>query len=395
MNLPWRERRHPGADDLYSCIYGSIVDVALAKRGPAAVEQLLKHAEVDGTYPAIRRFLREASVDTDAVEARSYRDFALGLSILKAETARVSSHLSETGTRHVILKGAPLAALLHGDPRARQSTDVDLLVEPSDVPRVIDLLVHELGYERPSRQAIKPWSTNQLLLRHSDNRLLLEVHWLLAKPNEFSGRIEPQWSQIQHVELLGASIPVLGRADLLLHLCLHAIQHNASLKTVGDLAAWLDTWGPGGLAEDWPYVVDRLGRPAALWPIQVVENLSGVRLTEDMNPVSGLLAWQSTERILEAYVDGASTQRVFYPQDHASFAAKILGVLQLGLSRGAISNRRILLQMLHPLLFGPHRIGRAIFAALERAQVLEREDLFAESVYEAIRRRIAGRFGSN
>jgi hypothetical protein len=377
--------------DLFGCIYGSIVDVALAKRGQAAVPELLRHAATDGTYPAIRRFLGEASIDTEQAGVQSYRDFALGLSVLKAETRRVSDLLSDHGTRHVILKGVPLAQLLHGDARARQSTDIDVLVDPENVPRVLDLLVEQLGYERPGRQAVKPWSTNQIILKHADNQLLLELHWLLAKPNEFSGRIQPRWSQTQSVELVGTSIPVLGRADLLLHLCLHAIQHDASLKTVGDLAAWFDKYGAGAFEDDWPHVVERIGEVAAQWPVRAVEMLSGAALANATNPVSSLLAWTSCEQILESYIDGVGTERTFYPQARATFVAKVVGTLRLGLSRGAISDRSILVQMLHPLIFGPHRLGRAVVGGLERAGVLRREDLFAESIFGAVRQRLTTR----
>jgi hypothetical protein len=291
----------------------------------------------------------------------------------------------------VILKGVPLAQLLHGDARARQSTDIDVLVDPENVPRVLDLLVEQLGYERPGRQAVKPWSTNQIILKHADNQLLLELHWLLAKPNEFSGRIQPRWSQTQSVELVGTSIPVLGRADLLLHLCLHAIQHDASLKTVGDLAAWFDKYGAGAFEDDWPHVVERIGEVAAQWPVRAVEMLSGAALANATNPVSSLLAWTSCEQILESYIDGVGTERTFYPQARATFVAKVVGTLRLGLSRGAISDRSILVQMLHPLIFGPHRLGRAVVGGLERAGVLRREDLFAESIFGAVRQRLTTR----
>jgi len=64
-----------------------------------------------------------------------------------AELAGILQHFEAREIPVITQKGPALAHLLYGDSAMREFGDLDLLVRPIDVPRVVGALT-ELGYEK-------------------------------------------------------------------------------------------------------------------------------------------------------------------------------------------------------------------------------------------------------
>ncbi len=88
------------------------------------------------------------SVAQDAAERA--RLGAVWRDALQDTLRKVLAVLNASGVRSVSLKGPLLALRLYGDDVVRPSVDLDLLVDPTDLPAVFDAL-GPIGYERESR----------------------------------------------------------------------------------------------------------------------------------------------------------------------------------------------------------------------------------------------------
>ncbi len=195
---------------------------------------------------------------------------------LAAEESRVSAALAAAGLRHWPLKGPGLSERLYADIGVRQISDLDILIEPANLPRV-DVLLTDLGYRRNTAGKIEslaraqellyicdvpgPPSPSPLATRHSSlaTAFYLDLHQRLLP----YVRRDP----------LAARVFADGMTNenLLLYLCASQITHRfARLRYLCDVAAFLareggavnwdkfsDTarripWGPGvGLALHW------------------------------------------------------------------------------------------------------------------------------------------------
>ena len=139
--------------------------------------------------------------------------------------------LKEKGIPAIPLKGPLLATLAYGDLSARQFRDLDLLVQPPDVPAVTQLLVGQ-GYQLmdavPALQAQTFLRLNyHSRLRHPVRRTMIEIHWGIAH-RSFSLALGQQdlWQACETVMLAGSPVRSLSTENLLLFLCVHGTRHS-------------------------------------------------------------------------------------------------------------------------------------------------------------------------
>ncbi len=164
--------------------------------------------------------------------------------LMTRELVEIVDILEGAQIRVAPYKGPTLAVAAYGDPALREFGDLDLLVRSQDVLRVRDLL-HERGYR--SEYTLAPALEEALVssrrhyelpLRDPGRRLLVELHWR-ADPDVEAVPLgdERWWSELGHIELDGASVPMLKVDDLMLILCLHGTKHSwASLGWLVDVA---------------------------------------------------------------------------------------------------------------------------------------------------------------
>lgn len=140
---------------------------------PARFLTLLRHHRVLGLIgPALiaRRDL-PAGLTEALQEAR--RRAALQTLILQAETLRVTSALEVAGIEAVVLKGLAFSQQFHGDPLARMSRDIDLLVRPAASAASQEVL-RALGYDRSSSE--QGTDKNAIEFSSPTARLPVELH---------------------------------------------------------------------------------------------------------------------------------------------------------------------------------------------------------------------------
>ena len=130
----------------------------------------------------------------------------------------------------IVLKGAPLGQKLTGDPLWRETTDIDLWIDPSQRERATSLL-KSIGYEIGEEPRL--WATNQIILTHP-TRIPIELHWNLAPPPWKTPNFSQAFESSQTSNELGFTIHVLNDAMQYLHIMVHAHQHYFALKSVMD-----------------------------------------------------------------------------------------------------------------------------------------------------------------
>ncbi len=145
--------------------------------------------------------------------------------------------LRERGIRAAPIKGPLLAHLYYGSIELRPFTDVDILVEPEDVPAAVRTLVGLGGIVSGEAFESGPRSLHAVTVV-GPGELLTEIHAALG-PRFFR-------LPLPIFEVLGRATPVpfgrgsvlaLDPADLLLFLCHHGARHEwARLIWISDVA---------------------------------------------------------------------------------------------------------------------------------------------------------------
>jgi hypothetical protein len=128
----------------------------------------------------------------------------------------------------VPVRGLALAELLYGGITARPMGDIDLLVHKEDLPAVAETL-NGLGFQelahRPGFAQTYSYTLEFFKDRHGG--VIVEPHWTIAYP-PFADRVNMDrvWKRCVRGQVVGVDTWLLGRADLLVHLCLHLIHHS-------------------------------------------------------------------------------------------------------------------------------------------------------------------------
>ncbi|MEZ4388877.1 MAG: nucleotidyltransferase family protein [Candidatus Krumholzibacteriia bacterium] len=141
------------------------------------------------------------------------------------ELERVLPALTELGCRPVVLKGASLALTVYPRPEDRWFVDLDLLVEPAQLPLVYDTL-HRLGYRfaetAAAAELYEQYHFHRILV--SGQGVCLEAHWALTLPSSvYSHDLEALRRSAVEIPLGNASFLAPGTVDQILHGVLQSI----------------------------------------------------------------------------------------------------------------------------------------------------------------------------
>ncbi len=195
--------------------------------------KFLDSAYSHGVFPLVYQKLKRLDTLDERVKARMKKiNFIIASNniTMTAELIRVVKLLSADGIRSIAIKGPVLSQIIHGDITQRQFSDLDLLVEPSQMYPALELLSHH-GYQ--SQYPIE-FLKNKTLLKvgkdfpttHTKNDVLIEFHWRLfldrsikkSKIDLFSP--SNYWCTLQRDK-----IETLALDPLLLYLLLHGSKH--------------------------------------------------------------------------------------------------------------------------------------------------------------------------
>lgn len=178
---------------------------------------------------------------------------------LSGELRRVGSALDGAGIAWLTFKGAALNACTYPRPDLRAYGDVDVLVEPVDLRRTLDVL-HGNGATLYS----EPWAELQRTGRAQLNvvttqGLPLDLHWnLFNNPGvrrAFPTNTAELMARRRSCDVLGSAVPTLSEPDDLVFLAAHGAQSGASL-----LVWVLDLHLAALRVQDWSAVVETARR---------------------------------------------------------------------------------------------------------------------------------------
>jgi hypothetical protein len=184
--------------------------------------------------------------------------------ILRDQQLRLNAELNRAAIPVLWLKGLMLADRLYGQYEARHCGDLDLLADPSDIPRLEELLA-QLGFERfrpseagkefhPMAAHHTTWSARVL----PDWQLIVEVHHRLSGPASCQAAAADLLQRSRLISFQGQDFRVPSLEDELLILCLHAHHHQyALLRCLMDVAEFVGRFRD---QIDWPELVARARR---------------------------------------------------------------------------------------------------------------------------------------
>lgn len=218
------------------------------------VEALARHRVTN----LVLRSAAQGAVSSLLVEAQRASTLgALGALALQAD---VLACLRDAGVNTLVLKGIPIASETARDPLARDTRDLDVIVDSADARRAARAL-EEMGlFYTPPR----PWSglDPDPVLKHAhalrgvkDAEFggpagIVELHWrLTANPRLMP--FDPAWLQApRHIDVAGAAVPVLPLLAGWWHLHVHGTEHAwYRLKWVADVLAVAWTYPDEVLSE--------------------------------------------------------------------------------------------------------------------------------------------------
>jgi Uncharacterised nucleotidyltransferase len=201
--------------------------------------------------------------------------------LFRAVGRHLADALERTGIPTLELKGAALAADLHGDPTLRTYADIDLLVAADALDRAV-AVVQGLGWNASPKARGDKLPQLHRWLSHPDGTLpVVELHWRIHwYESRFAGAALARSRFVDGERRLD---PTDQLAALLLF---YARDGFTGLRLAADIGAWWDRHGNGATIRGLERVIDE--HPALSEPLRTALAAAG--------PVAGLPASSTTIR---------------------------------------------------------------------------------------------------
>jgi len=231
---------------------------------------------------------------TDALRASYYTATAYH-TLLSATLRELLAELRPLGIQPIVLKGMALSSTLYPTPATRPTSDLDLLIERSQVAAVKQVLLDQ-GYFDPLELGSDEHLAypNHLYVQRNlegGQVVSVEAHWQLIHDPGYVRHMDADEvrARAQVADLDGCAALVLEPADQLLHACAHLLLHHGQhprLIWLLDLRMLVLRYGQGW---DWAALVDcaramHLAAALRYW-LEQAEGWFGPFLWEDARQV--------------------------------------------------------------------------------------------------------------
>ena len=249
---------------LASCASGSRSEWSERIRGNRSLNwmRVIELAEHHGVIPQIYRSLSDLG-DVACSDSlwQSHETNARKTLWLTRELLRILGKLNSCGIVALPYKGPVLAQLLYGNVTLRQFSDLDLLIQSSDLPRIKSALA-ELGFEpgvqltpREEREYVQ--SGYEYVFDCAHGRNLVEVQWrILPRFYCVDFDVNEFFERAITLSLGETGLRTLCAEDLLIVLCVHAAKHAwQQLSWLCDIAELAKS-----REIDWDVIQDRANR---------------------------------------------------------------------------------------------------------------------------------------
>jgi hypothetical protein len=217
-------------------------------RGPVDWERLWAQGHLHEVLPLLTATLRrvggQAPIPSQWLARAQRRYYATMLrnTTLADELLRVLAAFRQAGVAALPVKGVVLAETLYGSLALRPLGDIDVLVQPSDLPGARAALgalgfaqAAEPGYEN----AHHPYHDPPYYRHAAGGTICLELHWGLWASQFFQLKTNALWRRAVRAQLHGADVAILSPEDTLLHLAIHRSRSALRLRFVCDVAELL------------------------------------------------------------------------------------------------------------------------------------------------------------
>ena len=161
---------------------------------------------------------------------KDYKKNQLWALLLTQELFKVMELLKQRNIKAISIKGPSLAMSIYQEVSLRVSSDLDILVNPSDIVET-DRVLMEMGYEKDN--IIKHLSLKQtkLLIKtfhhftySNPSGIQLELHWRLSN-DYYNVPFEEIWNNKSEITMFGKNLNVLSEEENLVYLILHGSKH--------------------------------------------------------------------------------------------------------------------------------------------------------------------------
>ena len=249
--------------------------LAAAVAGGIDWERLWALAHLHEVAPLLAQTLPLAAGDLVPAEwlarARRRRHVTLATNARLGEALiAILGGLASAGVPAMPVKGLVVADLLYGSLAARPCADVDILVQPADLP-VARSVLRELGFVQrvaPGYKALVHQFHDPAWGRGAGPaHVRVELHWALWANSERRLGMAGLWERSVAASLLGEAIRTLSPEDMLLHLAIHRTRSALRLRWVVDIAELVRRDGAG---LDWVSYLERAriaGARTASWVV--------------------------------------------------------------------------------------------------------------------------------
>jgi hypothetical protein len=145
---------------------------------------------------------------------------------------QVVDALNDAGIPVILLKGHALARAVYSDPALRQSSDIDLLVQPHNVP-VSEEILEKLGYVCHAKIFhTSPYADHDEIFSLPGKGLNIELHWTADYAyNLFpEGWLDAAFLRRIPIKSGDLSCDTFSHTDHLLYLAFHDVFHHRSMR---------------------------------------------------------------------------------------------------------------------------------------------------------------------
>jgi hypothetical protein len=163
--------------------------------------------------------------------------------------------LEQNGIKAIAFKGPTLAQLAYGDIALRQYSDLDILINYSELQNAMEVLQnnHYLLSKDEKFKIAKQNSIYHDVTFYSPSHISIELHWQLFS-NEFKTdfTVLPIDKNIQNIQISNHTLVSFRAEYLIIYLCIHGAKHNwERLEWLVDISKLIQTQ-----KLDWQYIVN-------------------------------------------------------------------------------------------------------------------------------------------
>lgn len=197
------------------------------KEYPVDYDRTLKLAGSNEVLSLLHNSLKDIDAISSAIKNKLNNAYlhTLRNNIVQAEEMmRILTLLKKDGIEAIPLKGAIASDVIFGDPGLYLSSDIDILVKPSDIPGVEKVLT-EAGYKKNEGISESDLLSSHYHLIFQKDRHHVEVHWNLVK-RYFQIPPEFWWKDVQKTEYEGMEITSLSIERYIMYTVFRLFDHG-------------------------------------------------------------------------------------------------------------------------------------------------------------------------